>query len=361
MITCWRTRTCANSISGDGGCAVLRQPQPAAGRRRQPDHQNFSMGRLGGAGLERAMNCDTIVAAGEWSFPGAPLRIAERAINVPPHFAPRPLGGHITTEWSSRWRASRRQTLPILYKPSVPLQSGPHSAYRARTTDKAPFFAKTHAVPLTIDEFVHSQRHFPIVFTTGENSVPLGLSGSTKASMSMSRADGTLKREMYVPAYVRRYPYLLARLTPEAQELSLCFDPDSGLLSESGDGPALFENDRPSEATSAILKFCEEFELSAQRTAAFVKELLDMGLLMDGEVAIQITGQEQPYVYRGFQMVNEEKFRDLRGDELRKINQNGILPLIMAHLFSLALVRDVFGRQMADGLVPTADPALTLA
>ena len=86
-----------------------------------------------------------------------------------------------------------------------------------------------------------------------------------------------------------------------------------------------------------------------------------MGLLMDGEVAIQITGQEQPYVYRGFQMVNEEKFRDLRGDELRKINQNGILPLIMAHLFSLALVRDVFGRQMADGLVPTADPALTLA
>jgi hypothetical protein len=44
---------------------------------------------------------------------------------------------------------------------------------------------------------------------------------------------------------------------------------------------------------------------------------------------------EQPFVYRGFQMVAEEKLRELRGDELRKMNQNGMLPLVMAHLFSL--------------------------
>jgi hypothetical protein len=216
-------------------------------------------------------------------------------------------------------------------------------------------------VPLTIDEFVLSQRHYPIVFSAGENPVPLGLFGLNEGVNVYVEADGTLKREVYVPAYVRRYPYLLARLTPDAQELSLCFDPESGLLGDGGDGQALFENDKPSEATNAILKFCEEFELSAQRTAAFMKELIDMELLMDGEVAIQVEGQEQPYVYRGFQMVNEEKFRDMRGDELRKINQNGILPLIMAHLFSLSLVRDVFGRQMAEGRIPAAGPALSFA
>ena len=52
-------------------------------------------------------------------------------------------------------------------------------------------------------------------------------------------------------------------------------------------------------------------------------------------------------------MVDEQKFRDLDGDQLHKINQNGILPLIMAHLFSLSLIRDIFGRQMAQGKVPT--------
>ncbi len=251
--------------------------------------------------------------------------------------------------------------LPLFYKNLVPLQSGPHSAYRARTSEKAPFFAETHAVPLTIDEFVHAQRAYPIVFSAGENPVPLGLFGLNEGVNVYVEADGTLKRDIYVPAYVRRYPYLLARLTPDAQELSLCFDPDSGLLGDNGDGPALFENDKPTEATNAILKFCEDFELSAQRTTAFMKELADMELLMDGEVAIQTADQEQPYVYRGFQMVNEEKFRELRGDELRRINQNGILPLILAHLFSLSLIREVFGRQMVDGKVPPATPALDFA
>ncbi len=43
-------------------------------------------------------------------------------------------------------------------------------------------------------------------------------------------------------------------------------------------------------------------------------------------------------------MIDEEKLRELRGDELRKMNQNGMLPLLYAHLFSLAQMRDLFGR-----------------
>ncbi len=31
---------------------------------------------------------------------------------------------------------------------------------------------------------------------------------------------------------------------------------------------------------------------------------------MDGEVAIQPEGTEQPFIYRGFQMIDEEKFRE---------------------------------------------------
>ena len=49
---------------------------------------------------------------------------------------------------------------------------------------------------------------------------------------------------------------------------------------------------------------------------------------MEGEVSIQPDGVEQPFLYRGFRMVDEEKLRDLRGDELRKMNQSGMLPLI---------------------------------
>ncbi len=51
-------------------------------------------------------------------------------------------------------------------------------------------------------------------------------------------------------------------------------------------------------------------------------------------------------------MIDENKLNELRGDQLRKIVQNGMLPLIYAHLFSLALMRDVFGRQVRMGKMP---------
>lgn len=51
-------------------------------------------------------------------------------------------------------------------------------------------------------------------------------------------------------------------------------------------------------------------------------------------------------------MVNQEKLRDIRGDVLRGWNQNGLLPLIYAHVFSLELMRDLFGRQAQQGKGP---------
>ena len=51
-------------------------------------------------------------------------------------------------------------------------------------------------------------------------------------------------------------------------------------------------------------------------------------------------------------MVDETKLRELRGDVLRGWNQNGLLPLVYAHLFSLDLMRDIFGRQVAAGKGP---------
>jgi hypothetical protein len=56
-------------------------------------------------------------------------------------------------------------------------------------------------------------------------------------------------------------------------------------------------------------------------------------------------------------MINQEALREVRGDVLRGWNQSGLLPLIYAHLFSLELVRDVFGRQVQQGKGPVAAPA----
>jgi hypothetical protein len=165
-----------------------------------------------------------------------------------------------------------------------------------------------------------------------------------------------LDPNIYIPAYLRRYPFLLARLRPDSDELSLCFDPTANAVGDFDEGEPLFDGDQPSEATKAILQFCEQFEAAGQRTAAFMEELTKIDLLMDGEVAIQPEGAQQPFIYRGFRMIDEEKLQNLRGDELRKMNQNGILPLLYAHLFSLSEMRNVFGRQLQQGKAPVPAP-----
>ena len=248
--------------------------------------------------------------------------------------------------------------LPLFYNKLEPLSSNVHSDFKTRSADAAPFLTKAHAVPITAEEFISAQRFYPIVFSVGENPVPLALMGLNEGVNVFVDEAGKLIGDTYVPAYVRRYPFMLARLQPNSEELSLCFDPSSELVGKDGDGEPLFADGKPSERTNAILKFCEEFELSAQRTGALMKELKEAELLIDGEVAIQPPGAEQPFIYRGFQMIDEAKVRELRGDTLRKMNQSGMLALIFAHLFSLAMIREIFGKQVMQGKGPQlAQPA----
>jgi hypothetical protein len=247
-------------------------------------------------------------------------------------------------------------SLPLFYQDLMPLNSRDHGKWHSRPTDKAGWLVGQHAVPLTVEEFPQAARNFPIIFTSGENPVPLALMGLHEGVNVFVDDEGKLLDDVYVPAYVRRYPFLLAKLTPNAEELSLCFDPTSDLVGEFDEGTALFEDDKPSEVTESMLGFCQQFEEAGMRTGAFIEELNKHKLLMDGEVAIQIEGQEQPYVYRGFQMVNQEALREVRGDVLRGWNQSGLLPLIYAHLFSLELVRELFGRQVQQGKGPVPTP-----
>ena len=248
------------------------------------------------------------------------------------------------------------QSLPLFYKDLVPVNKQEHANWRSRSTDKAIWLVNQHAVPLTVEEFPAAQRHFPIVFASGDDTVPLALMGMNEGVNVFVADDGSLNAPIYMPAYARRYPFLLARLSPDKDDLSLCFDPTSDLIGQFDDGNALFENGEPTESCKATLQFCEQFEMAGAKTANFIQEIKKHDLLIDGELSIQVEGQEQPLMYRGFQMVDEKKLRDVRGDVLRGWNQSGLLGLVYAHLFSLELVRDIFARQAEQGKAPQLPP-----
>src|SRR3546814_5318378 len=89
--------------------------------------------------------------------------------------------------------------LPLFYNSLEPLSSQAHAKFRTRTRDKAPFLANQHAVPLTIDEFPLVQRFMPIVFTLGDDAIPIALMGLNEGVNVFVDGEGTItEKNLYI-------------------------------------------------------------------------------------------------------------------------------------------------------------------
>ncbi|QWC55864.1 multidrug transporter [Erythrobacter sp. 3-20A1M] len=251
--------------------------------------------------------------------------------------------------------------LPLFYKDLMPLNSRDHAQYKTRQTETASWLVGQHAIPLTSDEFVPASRHFPIIFSSGDAPLPLALMGLNEGVNTFVDDSGKVTEPVYIPAYIRRYPFMLARLQPDSEDLSLCFDPTSDLVGEDAGGEAVFDGEgKPTEATQGILEFCQQFEEAGMRTQNFIAALKENDLLIDGEIGIEeASNPGKPFVYRGFQVVDQNKLRELAPERLKEWNENGILQLIYAHLFSVDLMRVIFARQAQQGKKPVMPDAAT--
>ena len=247
-----------------------------------------------------------------------------------------------------------QSVFPLFYQSVTPISSDTHASWGLLPRDSLAFTRNTHAIPVTVDEFASCPRSFPIVFGLGDAAAPLALVGLQEGNNLYVDDNGIWEPTAYVPAFIRRYPFMLARLSPDRPDLSLCFDDTAGQIGPDV-GEPLFADGAPSETTKNILGFCEQFEQAVDRTRRFMEDLEKLNLLMDGEVTIQRDGLAEPAVYRGFRMIDEAKLQALRGDQARKLVQSGMMGLIYAHLFSLALISPLFERQFAAG--PAVAPA----
>lgn len=234
---------------------------------------------------------------------------------------------------------------PVLFYNTLrPLNLEEHATFGIKTTNGVPYAANAHAIPLTVDEFALAQRHYPIIFSSGGEPVPLALVGLTEGKNLYVDADGKWAPNTYVPAFVRRYPFMLLPNDQQANALTLCFDPTSGIVTADGENK-LYDGTAPSETTKGILNFCEQFEQAVANTKMFMDEIVKLDLVMDGEVKIENPNMAQPAVYKGFRMISDEKFRNIRGDKARQLVQSHAMDLIYAHMFSLQLIGGLFERQ----------------
>lgn len=229
-------------------------------------------------------------------------------------------------------QAQHRAALPLFYKKPFALQATVHSAVSLKRTTDYRFALDTNAIPLTTAELFHAQRDYPIVFSDEAAPVPVAVVGIKDRMNLFVEPDGSWRGGAYVPAYVRRYPFLFAE-RPETKDLTLCIDEASDLIEPTTDNP-FFKNDDPTEITKKALDFCLAYQRNHEATRDFCRTLAQVELLVPRDARVQVAGQE-PVVVRGFKMIDEEKFNQLSGETFLDWRARGWIALIYAHLLSL--------------------------
>jgi len=226
----------------------------------------------------------------------------------------------------------------LFYSKPEPLNPQLHGKLGVKRMDGPfAFAAKGHAVPLTVGEFQLAAVSGPIIFV-GEDKLPLAVMGLNSGENMFLRPDGIFEPGVYVPAYIRRYPFVFADDQAQKQ-MVLCIDRAADFVVEGGDLPFFDEKGEPSDYTKSCIEFCNNFEMERQRTESFVTLLKTLDLFETKEAKFTpmnpdgTPGEAQKIAeYFG---VSEEKLGALPPEKLVELRDNGALPQIYAHLLSL--------------------------
>lgn len=236
-------------------------------------------------------------------------------------------------------------TTMLLYKDIKALNRDEHKAFKLKAAPHSNFAANTHLVPLAGLEFFQAARHYPIVFVgAGAAAMPIALLGLSEGHNSFLSAESHWRANTYVPAFIRRYPFVLAQT--DARNLTVCLDAAYEGWNEE-EGRELFAEDgQNSEFLDEMIQFMQHFSLEMDRTRAFVKLLNELELLSPQTLQLSHESGES-FVLSDFQAVNEEAFGRLSDAQILTLHRAGVLGWVYAHLMSLGNANQVFEDYLA--------------
>lgn len=227
----------------------------------------------------------------------------------------------------------------LIYQRPVQLNRQLHRHHRVLPLDNDYRFAgQVNSAPLACSEFAHAARQYPIVFAGAslEAVVPAALLGLRAGQNLMVDAQGRWADGVYVPAFLRRYPFVLAEREPGAGDFTVCLDADYAGLREGGsEGEPLFDAQGANTALlDNALSFLQQYQIELARTRELVATLTTHGLLIPRQITVD-NGVETAYSLDGFYVVDEQKLNALKGKALQELARSGDLGWIYAHLLSL--------------------------
>ncbi|MFV1965528.1 MAG: SapC family protein [Pirellulaceae bacterium] len=230
----------------------------------------------------------------------------------------------------------------LFYENVAPVSKERHKDLSIERVDFG-FAANVNSVPLTAVEMPLAAREYTIVFVGNEETVSplviLGVDGSQNQYLDENLA----WKADYIPAFVRRYPFVFSQ-NEDAKRFTLCVDESWSGCNREGRGQALFAEDgAQTPYLQDMLKFLGNYQEQAVRTQAYCKKLKELDLLEPMQAEIVLPGGEKRAI-RGFLGATRKKIKALDAEKLAELVKTDELELSYLQMASLNNLNSIVNR-----------------
>ena len=220
----------------------------------------------------------------------------------------------------------------LIYERAVPVNPRDHRDVSIKSGADFRFAREINSAPLMTAEFDLASVEYAIVFAgEGDRIMPAALLGVRDSENLYIDAGGAWNAK-YVPAFIRRYPFVFS--SEDRARFTLCLDEEFSGVNRRGIGERLFDAEGArTQYLQGVLNFLQAYQAQFDATRAFTQRLIDLDLLEAMQARFTLPSG-QVITLSGFMSVNRGRLRALSGDALARLAANGDLDLIYAHLHS---------------------------
>jgi hypothetical protein len=233
----------------------------------------------------------------------------------------------------------------LLYDRVVPLSAQRHGTWSLQPLQRYDFARGVNSVPLMATEVITAAKEYCVVFARqGETVMPAAVLGVRDGENAYLEASGGW-RATYVPAFIRRYPFVVAS-RDDGKSFTLCIDEEFGGWNQEGHGEALFGSDgAETEYLRKVVEFVKQYQVEFQRTKAICDRLAALDLFEGTRVQMRAPDGREVNL-GGFLAVSRDKLKALDPASLAELAKADLLELVYAHLLSLRNVQDLATRAL---------------
>jgi hypothetical protein len=224
-------------------------------------------------------------------------------------------------------------TQTLYYEKPVLLNREQHRKRRIKASTGYGFARKANSLYLAGVEFNEACKEYAIVFTRLAGGIaPVAVLGLRNQENLYIDADNRWAAA-YIPAFVRRYPFVLAELGNG--QLGVAVDEAFPGVNDRDGEPLFDDTGANTPFLQNALDFLQRFQAEHLRTQAFCRKLEEAGLFTEMSARADLV-DGRTFTVAGLMVVDEKKLQELPDATVLAMFRSGELHLVAMHLLSLS-------------------------